>query len=71
MAIINVCDKGVLKFTPEQLEEHVQRLNSPEVRQKLAQRHKESKEFFRQVRIHDRNMSRLRDIRIGENAHTR
>lgn len=72
MPIVNMCDKGVLKFTPEQLEDRVQRLNDPDVRQKLAQRHEESKEFIRQVRIHDRNnMSKLAHARIGENEHIR
>jgi len=72
MPVVNICDKGVLKFTPEQLEKGVQRLNDPDVRQKLAQRHEESREFIRQVRIYDRNnTARLAHVRIGENEHVR
>jgi len=72
MPVISMCDKGILKFTLAQIEERVQRLNNPDVRQKLAKRNEEAKEFFRQVRIYDRNnMAKLTHLRIGQNSYIR
>ena len=51
MPIVSMCDKGVLKFTPEQLEERVQRLNTPDVRQKLEQRREQATAWVRKIRI--------------------
>ena len=67
MPIINMCDKGALKLTPEQLE----RLNSPDIRRKLAQRHEQAEAWIRKVRIsHKKAIRECAGMPIGK-GHTR
>ena len=62
MPVVSMCDKGVLKLTPEQLE----RLNSPDIRQKLVQNHEEAQAWIRDVRIsHKKAIRECSGIPIG------
>ena len=61
----------------EQNDELIKRLRAselshPENLEKKAQQNAESKEFIRQIRIHDRNSAaKILNVRIGGRAHTR
>ena len=71
MPIINICDKGVVKLTPKQLEERVRRLKTSDVCQKLEQCHKQAETWIRKIRIsHKAAISECAGIPIG-NGRTR
>ena len=73
--IINL-DKDLKTMTPEdkEFEKKLKALESstPENLRELAQKDEESRQFFRQLRVYERNkMAEMAHIRIGGIAHTR